>query len=145
MLHKSLRAAVLFLLAAGLLCDCRAEHLWIVPEPIGFDGRVHVCTHHGLQLDQFPHLLKIQLWRISDVKGCESIQLADGRESLVASEGVSDRGSTYVLSHVCGLSLSGVESSRTLLHAKAYTSVDPSTWRPLRRKRLPLEIVSARD
>ncbi len=145
MLHQSLRVTVLFVLAAGLLRECRAEHLWIVPEPIGFDGRVHVCTHHGLQLDQVPHLLGIQLWRISGERGDESVQLAGGTESLVASEGVSDTGLTYMLSHDCGLSSIGVESSRTLLHAKAYTSADPSTWRPLPRKRLPLEILAARD
>lgn len=143
MFHKALRATVLFMLASGLLGECRAEHLWIVPEPIGFDGRVHVCTHHGL--DQVPHLLKIELWRISDVRGCESVQLAGGRKSLVASEGVGDPGLTYMLSHDCGLSSIGVASSRTLLHAKAYTSADPSTWRPLPRKRLPLEILPARD
>lgn len=145
MLQRSLRAMVLLMLASGLQPVCRAEHLWIVPEPVGFDGRVHVYPCQGRHPDQIPHVFRIQLWRISDVKTCKSVELASEKESLISIDVANDPGAIYVLSHDCGVNSAGGEPNRTLLHAKSYTSADPSTWRPLRVKRLPLEIVPTRD
>ncbi|MFO1044462.1 MAG: hypothetical protein U0941_22035 [Planctomycetaceae bacterium] len=145
MLHGMRYSFVFLALAAGLLRDCKAEHVWIVPEPIGSDGQVHVCPHGGSQPEHVPDLFKVKLWKITEANGCESVPLMNGKESLITCEGVSVPGATFALSHDCGVSFSGGAISRTVLHAKAYTSADPSTWRLLHRKRLLLEIASVRD
>lgn len=146
MYHKLLHGVVVFVMASAASPRCQADHLWIMPEPVGFDAKVHVYLNPGSQPDRLQRLHKARLWRISDLKSCSPVEFAIAEESLVANGLMDDPGSTYVMSHDCGVSFTGGKPNRIYLHAKLHTSADHSTWRPVGgAKRLPLEIVSTRD
>lgn len=146
MYDKLFHGIVFFALASAVFPECRADHLWIIPEPVGFDARVHVCINHEWQPDRLQRLSKAQLWRISDVKACKPVEVAIDEKSLIAKGLTDDPGSTYAMSYDCGVSFTDGEPNRVYLHAKSHTSADLSTWRTLcDAKRFPLEIVSTRD
>ena len=143
---RLLHGIVVFVMGLALLPECRAGHLWIIPEPAGFEAKVHVCIDHRWHPFQLQRLSRTQIWRMSDVRKCMPVEFAIAEKSLVADGLTNDPGSTYVMSLDCGVTSAGGEPNRICLHAKSHTSADHSTWRTVcDAKRLPLEIVSTRD
>ena len=144
------KAAVLAVaLTAGVASQAAAHFLWLVPEAISVDAKVHVYFSDGAHPDR-PELLdkvaKVQVWRMTEQRKFESVAVTKGENSLCASGLPNDMGSTYGLSHDYGISSKSGDPKRIFFHAKAHTSADPATWKSVRdAKRLPLEIVPTRE
>ncbi|MDB5341626.1 MAG: hypothetical protein JWP89_3 [Schlesneria sp.] len=132
---------------AWLTSIASAQLVWLVPET-DVDAKVCVHTAASAPLDgpDLDKLAAVQLWRICERRKVESVAISRDGNSVWVAATAEDSGSTYCLSLDCGVSPLAGESERTITHAKAQTSADPSTWRPFRdSKRLPLEIIPKLD
>lgn len=143
------RTMLTMVVVLSVVSPAMAHFLWLVPEPVSANAKVHVYFSDGAHPDR-PELLdrvkSVRVWRLSGAKTFEAVEFSRTEDALCASLPANDSGSTYGLSHDYGISTKTGEPRRILFHAKAHTSADPSTWLAVRdAKRLPLEIVSARD
>ena len=137
---------VSILLLTAMVSPAASQTLWLASEWDG-EAKVHCyLTDVQNRTEWMNQVSATQVWRTNERRKCDPVILRKGGDSFSFSDRDEGDGSTYWLSHDFGVSTVKGKPERSLLHAKAHTSADPSTWRYVSKHRgLPVEIVPNRE